>query len=456
MKNLMSVALEYLNKLDSLGYDAYIVGGAVRDSLRGVEVSDIDIATNCPMSELSRAFSTYNIGASKDFGILLVIYKGVRFETAQFRTDGEYVDGRRPEEVELVKTIHEDLTRRDFTINAMAMDKNGKIIDIVGGQRDVKDKIVRAVGDPMVRFGQEDYIRMMRAARFGAMEGFRVEKHTTLAIRRLAHLIHKVSKERIQMELIKAAIKPGEEFARFIRLLDRLSLLSKILPEVHAMKYFKQDLSHHPEGPTVLMHTLKAVELLEAKHWTSKLATLFHDVGKTIEFNDDKYGYKMSFHRHERASENLTRQICGRLKFSHTHTERLAFAAKNDMKFHDLAKMSPSQIARLVNSPFFETLVDTCYADEFSRDEKFQKKEEFWAALNRAYEIKERWENRVINNKVSLVSGNRIMEVLEIEPGVAVGEVKKKVEDTIIDKGLDPDDKDLVEELIRLAYEGEI
>jgi len=453
MEDLMNVAIDYLCMLNNLGYDAYIVGGAVRDKLRGMEVYDVDVATNCPMHVLEKNLNTHDIGKSKDFGILLVLYKKYQFETAQFRTESGYSDGRRPDKVKIADNILSDLSRRDFTVNAMALDKDGIIIDPFGGQKDLQNKLIRSVGNPMARF-DEDRLRMIRAARFGAMEGFSIERDTRLAIRRLAFFIDRVSKERVRMELVKAAdlSKPGKEFAKFIQLLDRLNLLSKILPEVHAMKYFKQDLTHHPEAPDTLGHTLKAIELLEFKPWQSKIATLFHDIGKTRTFDDQKEGKTFTYYRHEIESANLTRQICERLKFSSYHTEQLIFAVENHMKFQRLASMKPSKVARIVNSPHFETLVDVCYADEFARREKFIKKEEFQAALNRAYEVKEKWENRVINSNITLVSGKLIMEVLGIRPGKSVGRVKRIVEDAIINQDIDPDDTKTIHDIILKAF----
>jgi len=452
MKDLMDIARDYLHKLAALGYDAYIVGGAVRDILRGVEVSDVDIATNCPIKVLDSNFTTFDIGKSRDFGILLVRYEGEHFETAQFRSDGRYEDGRRPDKVEIVGDIFQDLTRRDFTVNAMAMDMAGRVIDPVGGQCDIQAKLIRAVGNPMVRFGEEDHLRMVRAARFGAMEGFTIEEKTRLAIRRLSFLVHKVSKERMYLELVKAASKSGMEFSRFISLLDRLKLLSKILPEVHAMKYFDHDMRWHPEGPTVMAHTLKALEVSGDSPWLSKMAILFHDIGKCICFDEVKHGYKFSYPRHEHGSAMLARQICERLKFSIDGTEGIVFAAENHMKFHSILKMRPAKIARLVSNPYFDTLADVCYADEFARGEKYQRHDQFQAALDRAHEIRDKWETRIIDSKIKLVDGNRIMEVLDIKPGPLVGEIKSEVEDSILNEEIDPDDTKTVHQLILRAF----
>lgn len=452
MKNLMDTAIEYLCDIASLGYEAFIVGGAVRDSLLGKDVSDIDIATDCPIEILEKNFNTHDIGRSKDFGILVVLYKGYSFETAQLRTETSYSDGRRPDKVELVGDIYQDLARRDFTINAMAMSLYRVIIDPYNGQRDLERKLIRAVGDPMVRFS-EDYLRMMRAARFGAMEGFSIERDTRLAIRRLAPLVNKVVSERIRMELIKAAdiSKPGTEFARFILTLDRLKLLSKILPEVHALKYLNHDLRWHPEGLSVFNHVIRALELMEFKPWESKLATLFHDIGKSYYFDDSKYTWKLTYHKHEKGSAEMTRSICERLKFSSYHTEQLVFAVANHMKFHILLDMKPSKISRIISSPYFETLVDVCYADEFARGETFQRPGKFWAALNRANEIKTQWEKRIAG-PAKLVSGKTIMNILGIRPGPTVGRVKRIVEDAIIDQNVDLNNQKTIYNLILRSF----
>lgn len=445
---LMDTGLSLIIKIEALGdFKAYIVGGAPRDLIMGKDPSDIDIATNCLMEILEKSFRTFNIGKSKEFGILSILYQGHSFEVAQFRSDGEYSDGRRPDSIKIVQDFREDAARRDFTINALAMDTKGGTLDYFGGISDIRQGIIRAVGNPIDRF-REDHLRMMRAARFASMNGFRLDKMTRRAIRKLFKLINEVTPERIHGELIKAANKSGPQFAKYILMLDDLKLLYQILPEVHTMKYFRHDLQHHPEGPTVFDHAIACLETMHDEPYQSKLAALFHDIGKCICFQEDKYGWKMTYHRHEKYSEPLVEGICNRLKFSSLDKEAMMFAAKHHMKFHEILKMKPSKIARLVNHVDFNTLLDVAKADEFSRGEEFMYQGEFDKIIKKVLEIRDRWESRVTNSYLNLVDGNRIMELLELKPSRAVGNIKRAVENRIMDERLNPDDEKLVDKII--------
>jgi tRNA nucleotidyltransferase/poly(A) polymerase len=444
---LINSGRSFLRKIESLGYEAYIVGGAIRDLIMGKEPYDIDIATNCPIEVLEKNFHTFNIGRSKKFGLITVLYQKESFEVAQFRSDGDYSNGRRPNSVEIVNSFKEDVSRRDFTINSLAMDSKGHITDYFGGRSYIHRGIVEAIGNPMDRF-REDHLRMMRAARFASMDGFKIEKMTRRAIRKLFRLINKIEPERICGELVKAASNPGSQFAEYILILDDLKLLYQILPEVHTMKYFRHDLHHHPEGPTVFDHSIECLRTMSGEDYQSKLAALFHDIGKCICFQEDKYWWKMTYHRHEKYSELLVESICDRLKFSSFDKDAMMFAAKNHMKFHAMLKMKPSKIARLVSHIHFDTLLDVAKADEFSRGETFMYRGEFDKVIDRMYEIRDRWNNKIINNSLNLISGHRVMELLELKPSKAVGDIKKAVEDRIIDEQLDPDDTELVDKLI--------
>lgn len=438
---------DLLRKIEALGYDAYIVGGSPRDVIMGVEPNDVDIATNCPIETTAKNFRTFDIGSSKKHGVLAVLYHGQSFDVAQFRADGDYSDGRRPDNIKIVDNFRDDAARRDFTINSLAMNSKGYITDYFGGMSDIHQGIVRTVGNPIDRF-QEDHLRMMRAARFASMDGFRLDGETRRTIRKLFRLINKVTPERIRMELVKAASKPGPQFARFILILDDLKLLYQILPEVHAMKYFRHDLHHHPEGPTVFDHSVECLKVMNDEPYLSKLAALFHDIGKCISFQEDNYGWKMTYHRHEKYSEPLVEGICDRLKFSSSDKEAMMFAVKNHMKFHKILKMKPSKIARLVSHTHFNTLLDVAKADEFSRGEKFMHRGEFDKIIKKVCEIRDRWESRVINSYLNLVDGNRIMELAGLKPGPNVGAIKRAVENRIMDEQLDPADSELVDKII--------
>ena len=161
---MLNSAVKVLKRIEAKGFDAYIVGGAVRDLILGEPIHDCDIATNCPIDVLDNMFKTHDIGKNRDFGIIVATVDGHTFEIAQFREDGTYLDGRRPESVKIVMSFKDDASRRDFTINSMGVDKDGNIIDYFDGKKDIQNKLIRTVGNPKDRF-QEDYLRMLRVAR---------------------------------------------------------------------------------------------------------------------------------------------------------------------------------------------------------------------------------------------------------------------------------------------------
>jgi len=240
------VAVKILKTIEKKGYSAYIVGGAVRDIVLDTKWNDLDLATNMPIDEISKIWKVHDIGKSKDFGIVVIREGGYTFEVANFRSDGKYLDGRRPEKVNIVGSFEDDAGRRDFTCNAMAINSKGEIIDYFGGKKDIKNKILKTVGDPKERFG-EDFLRLMRAPRVAVDKGLEIEKETKKAIQKLSTNITKMPPERIKDELLKAAPMGGDKFAVYIKILDELKLLKYILPCVLQLKFFKENLHHHPE-----------------------------------------------------------------------------------------------------------------------------------------------------------------------------------------------------------------
>jgi len=448
-------AQKLLKKIESFGYKAYIAGGAVRDLLIGEKPQDIDIATNCPIRLLEQEFNTHDIGQSKEFGTLTVrsleMYD-VWYDVSQFRVDGTYSDGRHPDNVSLANSFEEDVKRRDFTVNALGLSSDLELVDYVGGLADVEKRVIRAVGDPTQRF-KEDRLRMLRAARFAAREGFILDKATKKAIKKMADEIYLLNDnpDRIRMELIKAAKRSGKEFARFILFMDELRLLHRLFPEVAAMKYFRHDMGFHPEGPTVFDHVIKCLETMTDEPPLSKIAVLFHDIGKTIMFQE-KHGWKLSYHKHEKASVTLTERLVDWLRFSSFHAEALLFAVDNHMKFQDLPDMKPSKIARMVSSVHFPTLLDVARADEFSRGEVFATRDEFESKIKTALDIKARWEHHINDHKAKLIDGLLILSLTGIKPSPLVGKIKKAVEDRIIDNNIDPQDSKAIEALVVKTY----
>jgi len=246
---MIKSAVKIIINITNMGYKAYLVGGAIRDIVLGDEPHDVDICGNASLDEIRKMFDTYDL-SGEEFGIIGIKLDGHTYEYAQFRSDGKYADGRKPETIKIEMSFKEDAARRDFSINALAIDKDGNIIDYFDGQKDIKNKIIRAVGDPEKRF-EEDHLRILRAARFAAKLGFTIDKDTKAAAKKLSSHITKLSPERIKDEIIKAASQEGSKFADYILQLDELGILEIILPEITKQKGYEHHIEHHPEGAYV-------------------------------------------------------------------------------------------------------------------------------------------------------------------------------------------------------------
>jgi tRNA nucleotidyltransferase/poly(A) polymerase len=444
----LKAAVDVLRKINKKKYKAYIVGGSVRDIVLGnLKPHDVDIATNMPMDELGRMFKTYNIGQSKDFGIVVVKHGGSDFEVAQFRQDGTYADGRRPESVQITGKFKDDVERRDFTINAMGINANGEIVDYFDGKRDIKNKVLRTVGDPFKRFG-EDYLRMMRLARFAAKLDFEVDKDTEKAAQKLAHNITGLPPERIKDELIKSASQSGDKFAKYIEILDKLKLLKHILPEIVNLKWYRENLQHHPEtrgkGGTVFSHVMAALKKSDTADPIKNLAILLHDVGKGVTLSHDKGLPK--YLGHAKKSVDLVDALSTRLRMSNKEKEALLFAVGNHMKFHNILDMKPSKIAKIVSDDNWDVLVAVGKADEYARGHMFAHKGEFEKIVDKAIKVKEKFGAKQVNKQIKLVDGKDVMRLTGLKPGKEVGKVITKVTADIMDN--DIEDKQEIERLI--------
>ena len=299
---------EVLKRLEDKGYESYLVGGYIRDKLMGRTSSDIDIATKARPSEIKEVFKDYNtIDVGKVFGTIKLITDGGEYEITTFRTDLSYKDKRRPEAVNFSETIEEDLKRRDFTINAMAY-RNGKLFDPFGGQNDLLKKVIRAVGNPYERIG-EDYLRALRAVRFAANFGFIIEDNLKEAIRKNLKNLEYISVERQAAEINKILV--GNDPARGIRLLDEMGLLGKIFPEVKDMVGFNQHSPHHYLD--CFEHSLKVLEETPTD-LTTRLAALFHDTGKPATFFLDDNG-NGRFFSHQKISRAFAERRLKYLKY---------------------------------------------------------------------------------------------------------------------------------------------
>ena len=441
----LQAAVSILSKINKKGYKAYIVGGSVRDIILGyLKPHDVDIATNMPMEELSKLFRTYDIGKSKDFGIVVAKEGGFDFEIAQFRTDGKYFDGRRPESVQVTGSFEEDVGRRDFTINAMGLNSNGEIIDYFDGKRDIKNRVLKTVGDPYKRFG-EDYLRMMRLARFSSKLDFEIDPTTKKAAKKLSPNILSLSPERIKEELMKSAAQSGEKFAKYIQILDELKILKYVLPEIVNLKWFRENLQHHPEtrgeGGTVFSHVMSALKKSDTENPLKNLAILLHDIGKGVTFAPHKSGGTPTYYSHAEKSIKLVDAIADRLKMSNKERDSIIFAVGNHMKFHKILDMRPAKVAQLVNDDNWDVLVAVGRADEFSRGEVFKHAGEFEKIIDKAIKIKNKYGTKEVGKRIKLVDGKHVMAITGMKPSPKLGEVIRKTTEWIMDNDISDPEK---------------
>jgi poly(A) polymerase len=353
------LATDIVRILRERGHQAYFAGGCVRDQLLGREPADYDVATDATPQDVMQIFpQTYAVG--EQFGVVLVplpkdiaVTAGEQVpvvEVATFRSDMGYSDGRHPDEVRFSQLPQEDVQRRDFTINGMLLDPiKGDVLDFVGGRDDLKAGIIRAIGDPERRFG-EDKLRMLRAVRFAARFRYAIAPETLSAIQHLAPQIAQVSRERVREELTKMLTEGCAR--RAFELLDETGLLRQVLPEISAMKGVEQPPQFHPEGD-VFIHTLLLLEKLSAGcSPTLAWGALLHDVGKppTFRVAPDR----IRFDGHVEVGVRMAAEICRRLRFSNDDTDQILALVDNHMRFGDVQRMKESTLKKFLRLPGFD------------------------------------------------------------------------------------------------------
>jgi poly(A) polymerase len=344
--NSESLAREVIARLRGAGYQAWLVGGCVRDLLLGLAPEDYDVATDARPDRIAEIFpGSGQVGAH--FGVVLVRNEWAQVEVATFRSDHEYRDGRHPNQVHFETEARQDVLRRDFTINGLLLDpESGEVTDYTGGRDDLTARLVRAIGEPEARF-REDHLRMLRAVRFAARLGFSIEPGTLAAMRRAHASIAQVSAERVRDELVRILTEGGAR--RGFEWLDETGLLAAILPEVAAMKGVAQPPEFHPEGD-VWTHTLLMLEALERPTATLALGALLHDVGKPPTFRVED---RIRFDGHVEEGVRLARGILERLRFSREHIERVEDLVAQHMRFKDVRGMRESTLKRFLRQPNF-------------------------------------------------------------------------------------------------------
>ncbi len=338
--------------LQSHGYQALLAGGCVRDVLLRRAPVDFDVATDALPEQVIALFPD-SLAVGAQFGVVQVWHGEFKVEVATFRADGDYSDGRRPDQVIYTKSPEEDVRRRDFTVNGLLMEsESGDVLDFVGGRADLKAGLIRAIGDADRRFA-EDKLRLIRAVRFAARFDFAIEAGTLAAIQRRAGEITMVSAERLRDELTK--ILTEGEARRGFELLDETGLLPFVLPEIAAMKGVEQPPQYHPEGD-VWTHTLLMIEQLPTgTPATLAWGVLLHDVGKPPTFRPTaETGDRIRFDGHASVGERMGEEICRRFRFSNEDTEQIVALIANHMRFKDVEQMRAATLKRFVRLPRFD------------------------------------------------------------------------------------------------------
>jgi poly(A) polymerase len=362
---LKDFSISIVQTLRQRGFQAYLVGGCVRDLLLRREPKDYDVATSATPEQVMSIFpETYAVGAQ--FGVVLVPVpeegtaafeetsaKSHTIEVATFRSDISYSDGRHPDEVRFSRDPREDVARRDFTINGMMLaplagEEPGVVFDFVGGRKDLEAGIIRTIGDPEQRFA-EDKLRMLRAVRFAARFGYAIEPGTFAAIKKLAGEVAVVSRERARDELTRI-LTEGHGRRAFL-LLDESGLLQHVLPEISAMKGVQQPPEFHPEGD-VFAHTLLLLDNLpDPCPPTLAWGALLHDVGKPPTF---RVAERIRFDDHVDVGVKMAEEICRRLRFSSDDTQVILALVDNHMRFGHATRMSESTLKKFLRMPHFE------------------------------------------------------------------------------------------------------
>ncbi|MEI7511101.1 MAG: CCA tRNA nucleotidyltransferase [Candidatus Peregrinibacteria bacterium] len=403
-------ALSICQRLQNAGYEAVFAGGSVRDMLLEHLPDDIDIATNAKPEEIEKLFHK-SFGIGKHFGVILILENGHHFEVATFRSDSGDSDGRRPNAV-LFTTMEEDAQRRDFTINALFWDPIAeKLFDFVEGQKDLKNKILRFVGNPEKRI-QEDHLRILRAVRFKNRFLCHYEAATKKALSDFSELISHISGERIQKELEKILLHPSRGLA-FQDLLE-IGIIRHILPELFR-------LATTPDADasrTVWNHTLACLETLpETVSSEVAWAVLFHDLGKaeTLHHEADRN----HFPAHQEASERLVLKIAKRLKFSRQKADTIAWLVKNHIRFYTIPQMKRYHQLQFFDHPFFPLLIEVCRADALGHDGDATIAEQMAQEYQFAH-----GERLLPQFHPDLLNGKEIQDLLKTPPGKRVGEIK--------------------------------
>ncbi len=408
-------SIQIIEKLRKAGYEAYWAGGCVRDMLLGIKPKDFDIVTSAKPEEIEATLD-HTIPIGKEFGVILAISNGHHFEVATFRSDAGYTDGRRPDAV-IFTNAKEDAKRRDFTINGMFYDPlKDKVLDYVGGQKDLEARLIRFIGKPSERI-MEDHLRILRAIRLKNTLDFQYEPETYEAIVKHASvLIDKVSNERIRDELNKIIISPFAVNA--FQDMEDTGILKIILPEIQKMKGVAQPYKYHKEGDvwTHAMDSLKA--LPEDAPLALRWATLLHDVGKPETF---KLAERIRFDTHDRESRDIAYRILNRLRFDRRMIEEVGWLIEHHMMVMPLLTMPKGRRLVWFHKLYFKNLLELFYADARGTTPPHTE------VIDKIAQLYHKDISSTPVLPMPLIDGDDVMKALKLKPGKKIGFVLQKV-----------------------------
>ena len=412
-----------LAKLQESGYEAYIVGGCVRDALLGREPNDWDITTSALPMDVKRIF-VKTVDTGLQHGTVTVLAGGKGYEVTTYRVDGVYEDGRHPKAVTFTPSLREDLQRRDFTINAMAYREPGVLVDLFGGQKDLADGVIRAVGDPVQRFS-EDALRILRAIRFSAQLGYRIEDETLRAASELAVNLRKISAERIRVELEKTITS---DHPALLRTAYEAGITAMFLPEFDQCMETRQNNPHHCY--TVGEHILKSMELIRNDR-ILRLTMLLHDVGKPACLTTDEQGID-HFYGHQEVSASMAQAILKRLKYDNDTIRKVVKLVRcHDMQIRLTAPAVRKAVVK-IGEDLFPLFLEVKQADLLAQSTyQREDKQEILDEVKRLYaQIIDRGD--CLNLKHLAVNGCDLVR-MGVRPGREVGDILARMLNDVLD-----------------------